>query len=173
MPIESAAENIIPDTNRKVWVINHYSEEYKEEFRGATIKVPPDGQKKLLMPFLAARRFLGQVTPVGEQLPNGKWKDPPKALATVELTPAERKAIDGISPEDLAKNADAVEKALRLQCQICQFQAKDDRGLKIHTTKEHGDRTPMTEMPVAGKPQKEMPENYEIPELGDESPDEG
>lgn len=169
MALESAAATIIPDTNRKVWVINNHTETYKEEFRGEFISIPPNGEKKKLMPYLAARRFLAQVTSPGEKLPNGQWKSPPKALATVELTPAERMVIDGITPEDIARNANAVEEALKLQCQICQFQAKDSRGLKIHMTKEHGDREPVTDPTVVGGIQEPYPENRDIPELGGES----
>jgi hypothetical protein len=169
MAIESAADNVIPDTNRKVWVINHHTETHKEDFRGSEMVIPPNGEKKVLMPYLAARRFLAQVTPLGEKLPNGQWKTPPKALETVELTPAERMVIDGITPEELAKNANAVEEALKLQCQICQFQAKDSRGLKIHMTKEHGDREPITDPTVLAAPKEGYPDNRDIPELGGES----
>ena len=124
------------DTNRKVWVINSYHEAYEEEFRGKAYVIPPNGEKKVLMPFLAANRFLGQVTPIPEQLPNGNFKSPPKALQIVELTEEEKLSGDQVKGPD-------PEEQVSLKCMLCGTQAISEKGLKIHMTKIHPHAEPV------------------------------
>jgi len=90
-------------SNRKVWVVNNNKDTYTEEFRGEEMKIPGNGVKKVLMPFLAARRFLGQPKAPAEMLPNGTFRNMPKALETIELTDDERIKYEGKTAEEMAR----------------------------------------------------------------------
>lgn len=64
MNVTSARDDISPATARLVWVRNSANIYYEEEFKGNALRIPPKGEKKVLMPIIEARRFLAQ--------PNGK-----------------------------------------------------------------------------------------------------
>lgn len=93
---------VTQEMNRLVWVLNNHHEAYTEDFRGDKITVPANREKigktflegGNLMPYLAARKFLGQPKTAGYILPDGRWFTPPKALETVELTTDEKRKYD-------------------------------------------------------------------------------
>ena len=143
MAVEPNTQSWTADTNRKVWVINDYTEPYTESFRGDEYTIPPNGEKKVLMPFLAARRFLGQSVGVPDQLPDGSFKTPPKMLKTVELTAEEAEDVFGITnPEKVAKEAEA---KAALVCTLCGTSLPTEQGMKVHMSRMHPDRTPVAE----------------------------
>jgi hypothetical protein len=127
--------------NRKVWVVNSFNQDYTEEFRGEKITVPANGEKKLMMPILAAERFLGQGKYPAQYLPNGQLApgNLPKALKIVELTPEEVKVHVGKSDEQLAEEILAEKAKAKGQCQICGGVFPNEHGLKIHVAKMHPD----------------------------------
>lgn len=90
-------------SNRKVWIINHNRDTYVEDFRGEKISIPGKEEKKVLMPYLAARRFLGQPKAPATVLADGSFLNMPKALETVELTDEERIKYEGKTTEEMAK----------------------------------------------------------------------
>lgn len=139
MSVEPATLQVISDSNRKVWVLNDYSEAYVEVFRGETITVPPNGEKRLAMNYLAAERFLSQPVMPAEasRLPNGQYTVPPKMLRIVEMTDEEYEEYTG------GKRPVADTKKAELTCTLCGFQAVSSKGLKIHTTKEHPHDVPV------------------------------
>lgn len=94
-------------SNRLVWIVNHNRSDYTEEFRGEKLSIPANAEKKVLMPFLAARRFLGQPKAPATVLADGTFLNMPKALETVELTDEERMKHEGKTAEQIA--AEAVE----------------------------------------------------------------
>lgn len=55
------------------------------------------------MPYLAARRFLGQPKAPATILADGTFLNMPKALETVELTDEERMKHEGKTAEQMAK----------------------------------------------------------------------
>lgn len=158
--IEPAGERVRANTNRKVWVINNWTKPHVEEFRGEKITIPPNGEKKVLMPFLKARRFLGQTWPLFDPLPDGSYREgeAPKMLKVVELTHEDRLRLEGITPEEAKKIALEEEKALRLRCSYCGFQAVSDKGLKIHMSKNHEGVEPVETPMAMGSARKEYPE---------------
>lgn len=130
--------------NRPVWVLNSFDKEYREVFRGEEIVVPPNNEKKVKMPFLAANRFLHQpVTPAELlRLPNGTYKGVPKALRIEELSDSDLRA-EGKSVESLNKEAKEADNKAKLTCAICGVQSTSEKGLKIHTTKAHPEFEPV------------------------------
>jgi hypothetical protein len=90
-------------SNRKVWVVNNNRDTYVEDFRGEKMAIPGGAQKKVLMPYLAARRFLGQPKAPATILADGTFLNMPKALETVELTDEERMKYEGKTTEEMAK----------------------------------------------------------------------
>ena len=111
--------------NRNVWVLNSDSVSYTEEFNGETIVVPPNNEKKVQMPYLEARRFLGRGRPPGEQDHMGNWIVRPKALRTEEISPVR------------AQDFDAATEASEHRCQICSREFGSLHGLKIHVSTQH------------------------------------
>ncbi len=91
--------------SRKVWVLNSHTEDYVEEFRGDKVRVPANNEKALIMPYLEARRFLGQPKAPAEVGVDGKFITGPKALRTVELTDEEFSDFEGKSSKELEKIA--------------------------------------------------------------------
>lgn len=130
--------------NRQVWVLNRGEHTYVEKFRGTEISVPPHHIKEVKMPYLAANRFLHQMTQAAEsmKLPNGQLTGVPKSLYIAELTEAELKDA-GISKAEMAKQAKIDESKAALTCTVCGIQATTATGLKIHTTKAHPDHVPV------------------------------
>ena len=98
---------VTQEMNRLVWVLNSHNQDYTEEFRGDKITVPANNQKIYkrieeggsLMPYLAARKFLGQPKAAGQILPDGTWYTPPKSLRTEEMTITELNQFKGVKPE--------------------------------------------------------------------------
>lgn len=133
---EQSTATVSRVAQRRVWVINNHTEEYTETFKNKTYVIPPNGEKKVLLPFLTARKFLAQGKPPAERHPRtGEWLHKPKALQTVELTEEERKSLDkGL---DLAAESKKEENAFKNMCMICNKQFKTAPALKAHTTKDH------------------------------------
>lgn len=130
MAIESSEFEVSSKwARRPVWVINDYHEPYKEDFRGSEVVIPPNGEKKVKMPFVSARRFLGQPIGMPEQLPNGQFKSAPKMLRTLELP------IDELAKLGYAKK----EANNELMCPLCGIEAKTAQGLSVHIGKMHAD----------------------------------
>lgn len=96
--------------SRKVWVLNRDTEDYSEEFRGQTVTVPANMKKELLMPFLEARRFLGQPKAPANIKVDGTYDTRPKALLTVELTDEEMEEIEGLSKKAIDQKVKAENK---------------------------------------------------------------
>lgn len=103
-------------TNRLVWVVSGlevpqgYDERdfwYEEKWRSNIIKVPPQGKKRVLMPYLASKKFLAQAVFPAQPFPNGGFINPDtgeveserfgKPLRMIELTSEERERFDGLS----------------------------------------------------------------------------
>ena len=125
-------------SNRRVWVINHDKEEYVEKFKATTYRIPPNGEKKVLLPFLTARKFLAQGKPPAEQNPADRtWLVKPKALQTIELTEEERKKLDG--GLNLEAEAKKETEAFKNMCMICNKKLKTPAVFKAHMAKEHPD----------------------------------
>lgn len=125
-------ENVIPDTNRLVWVLSNLKVPaghdpldfwYEETFRSDLIKIPPNEEKRVLMHFLAAQRFLGATALLSEPFPNGGFVHPEtgrvdktrfgKPLKIVELTSEERERFEGLSAEQASKRAQEIEEELQ------------------------------------------------------------
>lgn len=103
------AINVNMITNRKVWVLNRHHQDYVELFRGEEIRVPANDKKEILMPWLAAERFLGQPKAAAVKLPNGTFDNPPKALWIVELTDEERAKLEGKTTKQLETEVKSLE----------------------------------------------------------------
>lgn len=112
-----------PAHDRRVWIISLLETPdgddpkdyvYRENFRGSPIEIPPDRQKKVLMGYLEARRFLGQAVAVAQPNPDGSFYDPNtgrpdpskfgKPLKMIELTLEEKQELD---PESLSEKEKA------------------------------------------------------------------
>lgn len=119
-------------TNRLVWVVSGlevpegYDEAefwYKERWRSNMIQVPPMGKKRVLMPFLAAKKFLSQAVFPANPLPNGGFINPDtgeveperfgKPLSILELNEEEREKFDGMSAQQAMIKQKELEEALR------------------------------------------------------------
>lgn len=157
MAVEPQALNVTADTNRLIWVINNYTRSHVENFRGKVIDIPPNGEKKRLMPYLAACRFIGQMWPCAEPLPNGTYRagESPKMLQLIELTPKEREKFEGLTPAQAMQKAREQEESFKTLCNKCGFQAASEKGLKIHMAKNHPDLEPVGEVLETQKVQKE------------------
>jgi hypothetical protein len=142
MDVKQAIDIPKGDTNRQVWILNSFSQPHKEMYRGDEWIIPANSEKKVLKPYLDARQFLGQITQRGEQAPNGTWISAPKMLRTEELTVEEQKALLGMGPKENEDRIEELEARAALVCTMCGFQSVSDKGLKIHTTKEHPHATP-------------------------------
>lgn len=144
------------DANRLVWVLNRDPErDYVETYKDDEIRIPKNLQRvpKLikdggnLMPWLSARKFLGQPVATSQKDPQGNVINMGKPLQTVELTDEERMEIAGTTPDHLKKVAKEVEVAAENTCTLCTepltFASK--KGLETHYKKEHSNRTPVEE----------------------------
>jgi hypothetical protein len=146
MSTQPTTQFTVPELiNRKVWVLNRDSEPYTEEFRGQTITVPADEQKETLMPYLSAEKFLSQPKCPAFTNSRGDYQVRPKALYIQELTKQERIDMEGITQEQMEKEADRFEKATRNICTLCQDGKVfgSEKGLKVHMKKMHSDRAPV------------------------------
>lgn len=121
---------------RMVKVENTGNKDYNEEFRGELWSIPANGH--LIKPAAQASRFVGQFKKPLEKI-NGRWEHVPgpKPLRTVELSPAERKDIEGISPKAQKEAEKAENKAMALTCMKCGFTASSSKGLKVHRNAIH------------------------------------
>ena len=137
MSIEPVVGEHQPTTNRKVWVLNRDGQPYVEDFKGRKIVVPPNDEKKLKMPFLEARQFLGQPKQPAEQRADGTWITGPKALYTEEIEEEVEKA---------EKNAEQQEKGLATTCMICEKKFDTEHALKIHVGRAHPDMEEVTKI---------------------------
>lgn len=128
MGVDHLDSDIIPDTNRLVWVINKlqpakgYDESlywYKERFRSDLISIPPCGKKRVMMRFLAAQKFIGQTVAPAEPFPNGGFVHPEtgeveshrfgKPLEILEFTAEEREKYDGMTPAQAMERVKEIE----------------------------------------------------------------
>ncbi len=126
-------------SNRKVWVINDWKDDYTEEFQGVKVTIPGGGVKKTLMPIIEASVFLGQGKPPAVFAPDGKTlvpgSPPPKMLRTAELTPEEIESLDGGIAKRVSQ-AKADEEKARGTCSIC-GSSFTEKGLKLHVQRIH------------------------------------
>lgn len=116
--------NPLTDPKRMVWVVSKLQVEegfpesefiYKERFRSNWLSIPPNGKKRLLMHYLAAKKFLGQAVIPQQALPNGSFVNPDtgevekwrfgKPLEILELTDEERQEYEGLSPAQAMNRA--------------------------------------------------------------------
>lgn len=125
----------ITGISRKVWVLNKYHLDYRENFKGREIVVPANEKKEVLMPVLEANRFLSRVAVPPTILPNGQYDSIPKALYLAEMTDEERSEKEGKTVSEIAKEKKSQEKLL--MCALCGDSMKDKAGLKRHTTLKH------------------------------------
>jgi hypothetical protein len=135
MSIEPVVSLPLADASRKVWVLNRYSEDYRETWKGREIVVKANGEKELLMPVLEANRFLGRPSVVVTQndlRPDGSFPVIPKALYIVELTKEERMKIEGKSEPEVQK--------LNM-CSVCGDSFPTEKGLGLHVRRKHSDLT--------------------------------
>lgn len=128
MGVEHQVDDVIPDTNRSVWVISNINVPegmdekefwYKERYRGKLIEIPPSRKKYTVMPFLAAQKFLGVTSYISEPYPNGGCVNPDteevelwrlgKPLEVVEFTSEEREKFDGLTSADVMKRLVEIE----------------------------------------------------------------
>jgi hypothetical protein len=144
------------DANRLVWVLNRDPErDYVETYKDDEIRIPKNlGRVPALvtnggnlMPWLSARKFLGQPVAQSQKTPHGEIINMGKPLQTVELTDEERMEIAGTTPEHLRKVSKEDELAAQNTCTLCaepiSFASK--KGLESHLKKEHPSRTPIEE----------------------------
>ena len=126
-------------SNRKVWVINNWNQDYTEEFQGKKWTIPSNGKKEVLMPVIEASVFLGQGKPPAVFLPDGKTLAPgslpPKMLQTVELTAEEIEKLDG-GIEKRKLRAKEEEDQAKGECSICGVHLTE-KGLKLHVQRIH------------------------------------
>jgi hypothetical protein len=126
--------------SRLVWVLNRDTEPYTEKFRDEFITVPPNKEKKVKMPFLEARQFLGQGKPPAEKDVEGNYLPGkrPKALYTIDLTVDEL----GGNSKTLDVAMKATEAAIANKCMICNKQMGSEYALKVHLANMHPDASP-------------------------------
>ena len=133
------AMDIPKPSNRKVWVINNWTQDYTEEFQGVKITIPKNGEKKVLMPVIEASVFLGQGKPPAVFAPDGKTLTPgsypPKMLQQIELTPDEIDQLDGGVEARIAKVKEDEDKA-KGTCSICGAEFTE-KGLNLHVQRIH------------------------------------
>lgn len=110
---------VVSESTRPVWVISTLKVPnglspldfvYKEEFKGKQISIPPNGEKKVKMSWVHATSFLKQVNGFNDPFPNGGYVDQHgevhperfgKPLEILEMTPAERLSVDGLTQEQI------------------------------------------------------------------------
>jgi hypothetical protein len=132
--------------SRKVWVLNRWTEPYRENFKGREIVVPPNGKKELLMPVLEANRFLSRpavIVTSQEIRPDGTYPVIPKALYIQELSVEERADMEGKPVETIEK--EQKEAASLKMCSVCGDSFKNEAGLKIHLGRAHPEYVPLKE----------------------------
>lgn len=141
-------------SNRKVWLVNGWHKPFTQEFRGEQVTVP--GKGRILMSFTEANRFKALMNPFfcppDDILPNGDYPEGkmPKMLHIQELTEEEREEIEGKNSEDLEKEREKYEKALKRTCPMCEHTFPTAKGLKLHTARMHPDAIPVEDDDDAG-----------------------
>lgn len=130
---------------RKVWVLNrHLNKEYKEEYRGEIVSVPPANEKKLLMDLVSAEKFLARGSTPQFFANDGITElSIGKPLYIQELTEEEVKIHD---PKNYAFDAKKEEKELKALCTVCGEQLPTQKGLQIHIARKHPDLSPVKEL---------------------------
>lgn len=139
-----------PNTNRLVWVISNIDSEFKthkqfpqeefwyeEKFKDKMVRIPPNRQKRVLMPYITAVRFLGQVRPLNEPLPDGTFVNEDrveknrfgKPLEILELSLDEIKQFEGLDYKQ------AMEMVKNLEKDLSEVSHKTDSAIAIGTGK--------------------------------------
>lgn len=144
--------------NRLVWVLNRDPErDYHEKYKDEDVMIPKNLRRipKLLkdggnlMPWLAARKFLGQPVTPSSKTPQGEIINMGKPLCTSELTDEERMELSGTNVVQLKKIKDAelqAEKKSHNTCTLCTDDVKSfasKKGLELHLKKIHPEKTPL------------------------------
>lgn len=125
--------------SRKVCVINLDEKEYKEDFKGEIITIPPNGVRKVFMPFWKATKFKSScIAPpmqdmTGDAIKGGMVK----MIKVVELIESERHELGELTPEDIQKQVIQAEAKKTLTCVECGFEAKNAPGLVLHNSAKH------------------------------------
>lgn len=167
----AATEFIGSEMTRQVWVVSDLKVMpgfspldfvYEEEFKGKKISLPPNGEKKVKMAWLHATKFLSQVSGFHQPNPNGGYLDKNvnvdkslfgKPLRIIELTPAERLSVEGLTQEQISERIKADEEAAKL--------IKHDNGSGIPL----GDTKPMAAMKVKSGRYGRREEEQSVKEL--------
>lgn len=131
MPAHSMNDQVIATGGRLVWVLNRDHQEYREDYNGTMIVVPPNNEKKVKMPFLDARKFLARGKAPAQYQPDGRRLVGPKSLYTEEI------------PEELEKE----DRKLRglpdtHKCMICNEEFDKAKALNMHVIRRHPDAEP-------------------------------
>lgn len=111
-------------SNRPVWVINTHTETYEEEFRGKVRRVPPNGEKSLVMRYLEARKFLGRPKSAGHRNTFGQYVLGPKALKVVEMTAEEAAQWYGVDTKTLMEE-DKKTQEKKSKKHVCHLDGKE------------------------------------------------
>lgn len=129
---------------RKVWVLNrHVNKEYKEEYRGEVVTVPPANEKKLLLDLVSAEKFLSRgATPQFFANDGVTELSIGKPLYIQELTVEEVMKYDPKNAAELKKE----ERELKALCTICGEQLPTPKGLATHITRKHPDLSPVKDI---------------------------
>jgi hypothetical protein len=130
-PQQPSTQFVDLEMTRPVWIVSDIRVPagdspldyiYKEEFRGKTVEVPPEGTKKIKMAWLHATKFLAQVAGMYNPFPNGGFKDKDgnvdssrfgKPLRIVEMTAEERLNAEGLTQEQINERKRLAEAELR------------------------------------------------------------
>lgn len=143
MAIEPSSAFTKLASSKKVCVLNLHDQPYDEDFKGEKIIVPPNGQRELYMPLWKARKFLAScayppaMDYTGELIRGGRVK----MLRVADLTEEERIRLGELTPDELEAAQKRAEAKAGLFCGMCDFEAKDAKGLKIHVTRTHPEVT--------------------------------
>ena len=146
MSVEPVQSLPLSDTARKVWVLNKWKEDYRENFRGEEIVVPANEVKELLMPVLRANRFLGSAARVSSKenmRPDGSYPNVPKALYILELTTDEKAQTEGKTVGQL-KEEKKQQESLKM-CSVCGDAFPTEKGLALHVRRSHSEMVPNEE----------------------------
>lgn len=112
---------------RKVYVVNADTEPYEEEYKGEHFIIPPNMEKKVVMPAWKARKFIASAVPpktnvYGEMIKGGRNK----MLRMIEIE----------EPREYKEDPNN-------KCMLCDFNAKSSAGLAKHVSSKHPERTPI------------------------------
>lgn len=125
--------------SRKVCVINMDEKPYVENFKGENITVPPLGKREVFMPYWKAANFKSSCFAppafdlTGDAIRGGLVK----MIRVVELTDEERERFGEFTPDELAARQAEADRKTGLTCGMCGFNAENESGLRLHTTRTH------------------------------------